>query len=148
MPLKNPTFYGNASVTSALIAGRIDSGSPRVYPPPPHLLYKWAGWTLGDRKDYKAKMIRSKVGWGWGKFAEGLVIFSVSQDSHHGGNRRGGTSVYIRSCYSKGVKRRLWPKHQLIYTIVPPCTPWLAPRVQQTKTRKMSSLRKVATSLL
>jgi hypothetical protein len=99
-------------------------------------------------KDYKAKMFQSKVGWGWGKFAEGLEIFSVSQDSHLGENRRGGTSVFIRCCYSKGVKRRLWPKHQLIYTIVPPCTPWLAPLVQQTKTRKMSSLRKVATSLL
>jgi hypothetical protein len=36
-----------------------------------------------------------------------LEIFSVSQDSYLGGNRRGGTSVYIRCCYSKGVKRRL-----------------------------------------
>jgi hypothetical protein len=43
-----------------------------------------------------------------------LEIFSVSQDSHLGGNRRGGTSVYIRCCYSTGVKRRLCggiPRH-------------------------------------
>jgi hypothetical protein len=51
-------------------------------------------WIVITIKDYKAKMFQSKVGWGWRKFAEGLEIFSVSQDSHLGGNRRGGTSVY------------------------------------------------------
>jgi hypothetical protein len=45
-------------------------------------------------KDYKAKMFQRKVGWGWGKFADGLNIFSVSQGSHRGGNRRGVTGVY------------------------------------------------------
>jgi hypothetical protein len=49
------------------------------------------GLTLG--KDYKAKMFQMKVGWGWGKFAGGSEIFSVSQDLYHGGKRRGVTSV-------------------------------------------------------
>jgi hypothetical protein len=54
-------------------------------------------------KDYKAKMFQRKGGLGGGRFADGLDIFSVSQGSHHGGNRRGGTSVYIRYCNRRWV---------------------------------------------
>jgi hypothetical protein len=57
-------------------------------------------------KDYEAKMFQRKGGGGWGKFAEGLDIFSVSQGSYHGGNTRGVITecVYIRYILSHGGK--------------------------------------------